>query len=124
MAADQPTLFDGIVGTTRHTDPATSHQAAEDNAIRAGSQRARVLCILFDHPAGLTDYELSQQLRILRGSASKRRGELEERGLVERTGRTRLTDTGSAGIVHRLTPLGWHRAADLLDRINPYGAAQ
>jgi predicted transcriptional regulator len=108
---NQPTLFDGLVGTTRHSDPFTSHQAALDNAFRAGTQRVKVLVALAHAPAGLTDYELSRSLEMHRGSASKRRGELEECGLVERTGMTRPTDTGSKALVHRLTDAGW-RAAD------------
>lgn len=104
------------LGTSRASDPATSKAAALDNLPRSGSQKSRVLSALVRHQAGLTDYELGLAIGVLRSSAGKRRQELEELGLIERTGGTRPTDTGSDALIWRLTDAGWNVAARLLDQ--------
>lgn len=47
----------------------------------------------------MTDYELSVATGILRGTAARRRKDLEEMGEVVRTDRRRRTDTGATAIV-------------------------
>lgn len=108
------TALEPRLGTTRRSDPATSHQAAADNAVRSGSQRHRVLGFLeWRTSDGATDYEISEKLGLLRSSAAKRRGELTELGLVEDSGGERLTDAGSRAIVWRITKAG----RSLMERI-------
>ena len=59
-----------------------------------GTQRRKVLdCFWVFHPRGMTDFEVSIEIRILRSSASKRRGELVEGLWIEETGQKRKTDT-------------------------------
>jgi predicted transcriptional regulator len=78
------------------------------------AQRVRVLKALVEFGVdGATDYELGNRLNILRTSAGKRRKELLEIGLVARTGKTRPTDTGSSGIVWRVTDQGTEIARQL-----------
>lgn len=92
------------VGTTRRTDPSTSHRAALDNAPRSGTQRARVLTyITAQGEQGATDFEVSKKTGIQRHVVAKRRGELEELGWVEGIQEERPTDTGSMAKVHRAT---------------------
>lgn len=102
-------------GPTHRQDPSTSRRAAMDNLPRSGSQRARVLAAL--HAAGdygCTDFELHQQLGILRTAAGTRRKELADRfGLVVATPRERVTDTGSMAVVHVLTDAGYEVARRL-----------
>lgn len=85
--------------TTRHTDPATSHAAAADAAVNAGTNRARCLAVLRRYPAGLTDYELADLTGLQQNSAGKRRGELRDAGLVADTGNRRPGPSGSSCIV-------------------------
>ena len=84
----------------RTTDPDTSHLAAESASVRGPNQRLKVWEAI-KHLGEATDYEISAFLQILRSSAGKRRQELTELGLVESTGKRRVTDTGSAAIVWR-----------------------
>lgn len=98
-------------GTSHAGGPETEVAAAEDNAPRSGSQRARVLVCLADAGNdGMTDWELGVALSILRTSAGKRRKELCEIGLVEDTGWRRKTDTGSSAVVWSLTDEGFLRS--------------
>lgn len=122
--ADQDSLFE-IAGTARASDPPTSHEAAKANPVGRNTLRARVLQMLMrarigqtneldNRQRGFTDYEIAVLLDMpqLRGSVSKRRGELKDLGLVEFVmqpdGHTLLrpTDTGSMAIVWRLTDAG------------------
>jgi hypothetical protein len=85
----------------------TSWLAALDNAPRASDQRRRCLLAHYSHPGGLTDYELAQAIAHPRPHvAGTRRKELEDLGLIERTERTRPTDTLSQATVWKVTPLG------------------
>ena len=56
--------------------------------------------------AGLTDYEISRELGVLRTSAGKRRKELYELGLCQDTDERRATDTGASAIVWRINSKG------------------
>ena len=99
---DQDRLFEDGYGepTTRRTDPSTSHAAARDAAVHAGTLRARCYRALeAAGMAGLTDAELSDRTGLQLNSANKRRGELRDAGLVVDTGRRRPTPSGSSAIV-------------------------
>jgi len=106
----QPSLFDPmpldtIISATRlvrTNDPHTSHETAVDASRRGPSQRRRVWEAL-KHLGDATDFELSEHLGILRGSAAKRRQELVDLGHVVETPFKRKTDTGSMAIVWRLS---------------------
>lgn len=82
----------------RTSDPDTSHLAAAKDRT---SDQERALTILRQHPAGLTDDALAVLMDRRPTSAGKRRLELLERGLVERTNERRPTRTGSTAIVWR-----------------------
>jgi hypothetical protein len=93
----------------------TSWLAALDNAPRASDQRRRCLLAHLTAPDGLTDWELSQAIGHPRPHvAGTRRKELAELGLIERTDRTRPTDTGSLAVVWRATEYGREVAARTL----------
>lgn len=85
----------------------TEKAAAVSVLPNSGTQRMNVLeRLVLAGPRGLTDFELSEQLGILRTSAGKRRKELMEGGLVADSGDRRLTDTGSTAIVWVITDKG------------------
>ena len=102
MANAQENLFSIFEATrlARTTDPDTSHLAAKSASVRGPNQRLKVWEAI-KHLGEATDYEISEYLQILRSSAGKRRQELTELGLVEASGKRRVTDTGSAAIVWR-----------------------
>jgi hypothetical protein len=87
-------------GRARHTDPATSHDAARSVTVRAGSQKARLLsayaaafhALVIGHRTdmALTDDEAAVMAGLTRSCFWKRCGELREDGLIMDTGRTRL----------------------------------
>lgn len=115
----QPSLFDPMPLDTiipptrlvRTNDPHTSHETAKDASRRGPSQRRRVWETL-KHLGDATDYELSEHLGILRGSAAKRRQELVDLGHVVETPFKRKTDTGSLAIVWRLSLVSPHYPAE------------
>ena len=90
----------------RNSDPVTSHEAAADATLNAGTNRALVLTIHANKPAGLTDYELADLAHLQQNSAGKRRGELRDAGLIEQTEIRRPAPSGSMAIVWRITPAG------------------
>jgi hypothetical protein len=88
-------------------DPLTAWEASVAAALRAPSVRQRVLFALVDcGEHGATDWELSEELHILRTTAGKRRVELQRLGLCKRTEQRRLTGTASTAVVHRITEEG------------------
>ena len=95
----------------RNTDPATSHQAAEHAALKAGTHRALALRALARAADGLTDFELAQRTGIQQTSIGKRRGELVRMGLAESAGTTRPAPSGSPAMVWRVTARGRQEAA-------------
>jgi hypothetical protein len=95
----QPSLFDAPAA--RATDPDTSWAAASDARRSASTHRIRALDALRANPAGLTDFELAELLRVGQTSIGKRRGELRDAGLVADSGRRRPAPSGSAAIVWR-----------------------
>lgn len=94
---DRPSDKYPLPPTARPTDPETSKEAGRQ---AHGKLRQQVLAVLREAGEdGLTDFEVSQKLDILRGTASKRRSELGHQGFVQATNRRRKTDTGSSAIV-------------------------
>jgi hypothetical protein len=109
-------LFDRIrkadVGGARRTDPSTAHAAADATAAQRGDQRVKVFVYLLARGVGgATDYEVGAALGILRTSAGKRRKELCDMNLVEKSGDRRHTDTRSTAIVWRVTELALAEAS-------------
>lgn len=108
-----PSLFDPIPGGVRANPHRTEAEAAYAWLPKRGTQRARVLSFAASRVDGVTDCEVAQALGMLRGSASKRRGELTGLGLLVDSGQTRPTDTGCRAVVWRVTPVGKAAAARL-----------
>ena len=113
MSADQLPLFPNpgrtIPGRYHHDGQATELEAAIRVAPRAGSQRQRVLEALREHPQGLTDYQLWNDIGI--GARphvpGTRREELIADGWpIIDSGERRRTDTGANAIVWQLTTDG------------------
>jgi|GEM_PF-2428304 len=94
----------------RHTDPATSHMAAERAALTASKSRMLVLRLLSERP--MTDFELAAASGKAQTSIGVRRGECAKHGLVEKAldGRgeevTRPSPSGSDALVWQVTPAG------------------
>lgn len=117
----QLSMFDAYTAPDANRLPAarrrgtdTEKAAARKVFPHSGSQRAKVLAELYAAgPSGLTDYELSKRIGILRTSAGKRRKELGEDGLVEPTSDRRTTDTTSTAIVWRLNARGVEAAREI-----------
>ena len=105
-ALPQPSLFDNELGPFHHNAPDTSRQAAIDNFPRSGTQRARVLVAIARSLDGLTDHEITAITGIIPSSERPRRGELEAAGLIESSGRTRPSPTGSQATVWIATDAG------------------
>jgi len=102
--------------TARHTDPATSHAAAQDASLSASQGRLLALRTLAAHPAGLTDFDLADLTGWQQTSIGKRRGECVKAGLVvaayylgpdgEPHLVKRTAPSGSQAIVWRITDAG------------------
>lgn len=99
-----PTLFDTPpVPRARHSDPETSHEAAQGAARTAPRDRDRALVALREAGArGLTDFELGDVIGRQQTSAGKRRHELMALGLVEKVaGVRRASPSGAQAQVWR-----------------------
>lgn len=107
MTVDQLDIFSV---PTHRNDPTTSREAAAK--VRAADQFRRVLACLAEHPEGLTDDELADELGLLRNSAGTRRGNAVRLGFVESCG-TRLNDRQNKATVWRLTMAGVAEASRL-----------
>lgn len=108
----------------RH-DPETAWLASVAAALRASGLRQRALIELTaagDY--GCTDWELSCALGSLRTTAGKRRKELQDAGLCERTDRRRMTDTGTSAVVWRVSDLGRQVASALQETEDELGSEQ
>ncbi len=94
----------------RNTDPGTSHAATRAIALRAGTQRARLLEAFALEAAafGLTDEEAADLADGVpyRSEFAKRCSELREAGWIEPTGQTRKGVAGHDRIVSRITDAG------------------
>lgn len=90
----------------RRTDPRTSSQAAQDAFKHAVRHREIALAAHYEHPDGLTDFELAELVGISQPSIGKRRLELERVGFIEFAGITRPAPSGSSARVYRITAQG------------------
>lgn len=86
----------------RNSDPETSHRAAARDPDRKMRDRTAVLRAHYEHPDGLTDFELAEIVGRQQTSAGKRRGELRDMGLIEATELRRPAPSGSPAIVWRI----------------------
>lgn len=97
---------------SRTADPATSHAAAREIKVRAGSQRGYLLVSFARKDVldggGLTDEEAMVVSAFVHQSSeySKRCSELREAGYIEPTGETRTGSSGLQRIVSRITEKG------------------
>ena len=97
----------------RHTDPETSHVAAEDAKVRACKSRQLVLDWLYQR-GPMTDFELAAITSYQQTSIGKRRGECVAAGWVEANtdqhGKKikRPAPSGSMALTWRITSLGRH----------------
>jgi len=93
----------------RSTDPATSRKAAEQVAPRRGSQMARLLTQYGSAVLGLTDDQAGQRVAENSGVIPgywKRCADLRRLGYIIDTGTTRVTNSGSMGMVCAITAKG------------------
>lgn len=97
--------------SARATDDVTSVIAAENASRRVPFGRMLALKLHYDHPEGLTDFELAELSGWQQTSIGKRRGDLMnpeyfDPPLIEKTGLTRPSPTGSPARVWRITEAG------------------
>ena len=109
-SATVPTRVDGgaqlsleDLPTARHSDPATSHEAASDATPLSGRHRRIALAALrYAGSYGMTDFELAAATGVQQTSIGVRRKELVRAGFVEATEQRRLSPSGSSAIVWRV----------------------
>jgi hypothetical protein len=108
-------LFTDPATIARTSDPATSKAGARDVALRAGSQKARLL-IAYQLAGvhGLTDEQAGERASMTSVGYWKRCSELRAAGYIEPTGEDRVGSSGSAQAVHRLTARGARAIAEAL----------
>lgn len=97
-------VIDERKGRHRTDDKPTSVAGAASVALRAGTQKARLLEVYRQGPA--TDEEAAARAGLLRSCYWKRCGELREDGLIKATGETRVGEAGVSREVCALTPSG------------------
>ena len=102
----QPDLFANLARLTRgafarHTDPETSHEAAE--AVEATVLEQMVLKALRDNPEGLTNHEIVEATGLTWNTASPRLRPLVNKGFVYDSDVKRPGPSGRRCIVWRLT---------------------
>lgn len=93
----------------RGGDVATSRAPLPSLAIRAGSQRARLLAVYAQHWDGITDEEagrISGLSELPRCCYWKRCSELRQAGYITATGSTRVSTAGEAQQVCAITATG------------------
>lgn len=98
---DQSELF-GKNGEAyaRHSDPHTSHDAAESVRGKEANRLEReILSVLQRHPHGLTNHEISEATGLPWNTTSPRIAPLVRKGLVCDTGERRKAATNRACIV-------------------------
>lgn len=105
----QPLLDFNPRAAARGTDDVTSVIAAERTNVSKG--RMLALRIHYGNPAGLTDFELAKLSGWAQTSIGKRRGDLMNpkyfpTPLIEKTGETRPSPSGSPARVWRITKVG------------------
>jgi hypothetical protein len=108
MNHDDLTIFD--IPLARATDPETSQRGAADVRIRAMSQKHVLLgAYIAAGDEGLTDDQAGRYSRLSdnpRCGYWKRCSELRAVGLIERTGRVGMSDTGNDADICSITPAG------------------
>jgi hypothetical protein len=97
---DEHLPFTGTLGLT----VATSYEAAEKMAGKAGTKRRNVLVALSHHPKGLTDKELQALLHMGGSTERPRRIELHRAKLIHASGDRHVH--GTRQVVWSLTALG------------------
>jgi hypothetical protein len=117
-AAEQLTVYDALADVipSRSTDPVTSHAAAREIRVKAGTQRARLLEAFaqadqneyHSHGGSLTDEQAMERAHAVSplSEFSKRCSELRQGGFIEPTGETRAGSAGPQRIVSRITGKG------------------
>jgi hypothetical protein len=95
-----------VMRATRRMDHETSIAAAERVHGHLARHRYLALRAHFENPGGLNDFELAAITGIPQTSIGKRRLELMRDELIEETGLTRPSPTGSASKVWRITQKG------------------
>ena len=106
---DQRRIYENCVGPSHHSAPETSRQAAEANAPRSGTQRAKVLLALFgarSRHLGLTDDQIAAETGLVGNAVRPRRGELVADGFVEDSGERRSSWMGHPAVVWTITARG------------------
>lgn len=114
---DAPIVDPTPVAAVRHSDPATSHQAARANRAGRQSQRMRLLrayLLAADDPGPrvrgfggvLTDEQAGHLAGINRVADTRRASELRQHGWIAPTGETRLTVTNSPAMLCGITDAG------------------
>ncbi len=92
--------------TTGHDHPETSHMAAARVWPKTGTQRAKILKLLYDlWPGGQTDEEIQIRLGMPANSERPRRIELTRMGWVTDTFHTRETLGGDKAIIWQYVPM-------------------
>lgn len=90
-------LFNGRPPFVRNSD--TSEAAADSVAGGTASKRRRILTMISDAPAGMTDDEVEEATGWRHQTVSARRRELVLLGLLVDSGRRRLTRSGRGATV-------------------------
>jgi hypothetical protein len=86
--------------------PVTQRLAAIRAYPHTGTGRRRVLDLIARSEDGLTDQQMQDLLQMDPSTQRPRRGELEEDGWIENSGRIRRTRSGSKAVIWVLTEKG------------------
>lgn len=91
----------------RHTDPDTSHEAAEAISPRLRELQALVLAYAYANPSGFIDPEMNVHFETHSSTYRTRRSELVDKGMIEDTGaREQIDGKGRRFIVWAITEKG------------------
>lgn len=102
VLADGDATREYIEARARHSDPVTSHQAAERSVEFSGKHASAIFCWLKDHPAGGTKDEIARGTGIDAIAVARRIKELRDTAGVHDSGETRKTPTGRNATVWRV----------------------
>ena len=98
--SEQLSFTDAVGKYQRHGQAPTSHAAAVQEAPATGSKRHAVYQFVKDHHSfGATDEEIQTGLDMNPSTQRPRRVELVDQGLLEDSGRTRLTRSRRSAVV-------------------------
>lgn len=104
LTLDDATKF--LIVNTRRMDTETSIQAAQRTYPNAQRHRDLALRVHYEHPDGLTDFELAHITGVTQPSIGKRRLELQRAEFIQATSHTRPSPSGSPARVWRITAQG------------------